>query len=139
VINSPFKIIILPELINTKLAIITFVIAIALTQTVGAVSIIPVPQEKWTCYDWSVDFARENPEWGIVTISDNQWFNSNIGVSHMVNYQKVNNETLLIHDGLYGTDYIVAGWQLQGYYHFWINETPVRNYVVMQDNRNIIK
>jgi len=98
-----------------------------------------VPQEKWTCYDWSVNFARENPEWGIVTVSDNMWFNSNAGFSHMVNYQIIDNETLLIHDGLYKNDYILAGWQLQGYYHFWVNETPVRNYIVMQDNRNIIK
>jgi hypothetical protein len=42
--------------------IITLVIAITLAQNASAVSIIPVPQEKWTCYDWSVDFARENPE-----------------------------------------------------------------------------
>jgi hypothetical protein len=116
--------------------IVTLVIAITLSQNVSAVSIIPVPQEKWTCYDYSVNFAKENPEWGIVTVSDNQWFH---GITHMVNYQKINNETLLIHDGMWEMDYVIAGWQLQGYYHFWVNETPMRNYVVMWDNRNIIK
>jgi hypothetical protein len=119
--------------------IITLVIVISLIQNAGAVSIIPTTPDKWTCYDHSVNFSKENPEWGMVTMSNNQWFRSNAGVSHMVNYHIIDNETLLIHDGLYKNDYVLASWQLQGYYHFWINETPVRNYVVMQDNRDIIK
>ena len=56
----------------------------------------------------------------------------------MVNY-KLDNETLIIHDGLYDADYSIVGWETRGYYHFWVNETPIRNYIVMRDNRDILK
>lgn len=102
-----------------------------------AVSIIPVPKTEWTCYDYSVDFAKENTSWGIVTMSDNQWFNSNCGISHMVNYQVINETSLMIHDGLYDVDYILKDWTKKGFFHFWEGR-PVRNYLVMQDNRDVI-
>jgi hypothetical protein len=101
---------------------------------VQAVQIIPKTEDKWTCYDYSVDFAKNNPDFGIVTISDNQLFRSSTGYSHMVNYKVVSENILQIHDGLYKTDYLLAGWKTQGYYHFWLEGTPVRNYYVLQDN-----
>ena len=43
------------------------------------VSIKPAPIQNWTCYDYSINYSEQNLEWKIVTISDNQFFDSNIG------------------------------------------------------------
>jgi len=56
----------------------------------------------------------------------------------MVNYKKVNNETLLIHDGTVNNTFKFIGWENEGYYHFWGNETPPRNYIFLRDNRYVI-
>lgn len=101
-----------------------------------AVQVIPKTQDDFTCFDYSIAYAKENPDWGIVTISDNQWF----GVfSHMVNYQFTENNTLMIHDGLYQYDYEIYNWQdAPLFYHFWLeNEIPCRNYKVLQDNSHL--
>ena len=101
-------------------------------------NVIPKTQEYWTCVDYSKDFAAHNPEWGIVTMSNNQLFH---GISHMVNYKILDNgHTLLIHDGMQHADYKDSGWYLsQSYYHFWQNdETPVRTYRFLRDNSQII-
>lgn len=100
-----------------------------------AVQVIPKTQDDFTCFDYSIAYAKENPDWGIVTISNNQWFR---GVSHMVNYQFTENNTLMIHDGLYQYDYELYDWQGAHFYHFWLeNETPCRNYKVLQDNSHL--
>ena len=104
----------------------------------NAVRIIPRSQEYWTCVDYSLDFAKNNPDWGIVTYSDSPTFcvGESGYDSHMVNYQFVDNNTLKIHDGLYKYNYTMYDWKNDGrYYHFWINENPVRTYVYLYDNR----
>lgn len=113
---------------------ISLLFIILLITPVQAVSIIPASKDYWTCYDYSVDYAKNNTEWGIVTMSDNQYFH---GVSHMVNYKFGNNNSLMIHDGLYNLDYTLYVWQDCGkYMHFWDNSTtPQRYYKIMQDNR----
>ena len=100
----------------------------------SAVSVIPKPVEKWTCYDHAVNFNKENPDWGIVTLSTNQWFR---GQCHIVNYRFVDNETLLIHDCGNGDEYPIVNWQLNDheFYHFWTEGTPTRHWTVLQDNR----
>ena len=110
-------------------------ILILLISPAQAVQIMPKPQEAWTCVDYSLDFAKQNPNWGIVTISNNQLF---YDVSHMVNYQFTENNTLMIHDGLYQYDYELCDWQGTQFYHFWIpGETPCRYYRVLQDNSRL--
>lgn len=100
-----------------------------------AVQVIPKAQDDFTCFDYSIAYAKENPDWGIVTISDNQWF---WGLSHMVNYQFTENNTLMIHDGLYQYDYELYDWQGVQFYHFWLeNEIPCRDYKVLQDNSHL--
>lgn len=97
-----------------------------------AVQITPKTQDSWTCFDYSIAYAKEHPDWGIVTISTNQLF---WGVSHMVNYQFTEEGYLQIHDGLYKTDYTLYDWQGTQFYHFWLeDETPCRNYKVLHDN-----
>jgi hypothetical protein len=97
--------------------------------------VIEKKQASWTCFDYSMAFAEENPEWGIVTISQNMYF---FGASHMVNYKldKNNSRIMYVHDGLYKADYEFGGWQDDGFYHFWTeNEKPVRSYRFLRDNR----
>jgi len=101
----------------------------------------PVRPNKsaWVCYDYSINYAREHPEWGVVTMSDNPNF---YGISHMVNY-KIVNGTMLIHDEM--NDYNCYfrfdnrttnnPYYEQTYYKFYtVNETPLRNYKYMVDN-----
>jgi hypothetical protein len=118
----------------------TLAIAIAtliLISPVQAVQILPKSQEDWNCVDYSLDFAKQNPDWGIVTLSNNQYFK---GVSHMVNYQFTEENDLKIHDGLYQMNYTLYEWQGAQFYHFWLpNETPCRNYRTLQDNSYLFK
>ena len=95
--------------------------------------IVPNSQ-KLTCYDYSTNYHVEHLDWGRVTISNNPYFR---GISHMVNYLVIDNETLKIHDGLYNADYVYSGWNDDGlYYHFWFNgSSPWRNYKFLYDNR----
>lgn len=92
-------------------------------------------KEAWTCYDYSLNFSENNPDWGIVCISNNRYFK---GFSHMVNYKLLDNGSLLIHDGLYKSDYDFTGWECVGHYHFFINEPPRRYYKWLFDNRETI-
>ena len=108
------------------------------SQAFAAVQVMPKSQEHWTCFDYSVDFSAKNPDWGIVTMSDHPAFR---GVSHMDNYKldKKNPKIMYVHDGLYKNDYQIANWCVSDkYYHFWINDKPARNYLVMRDNKNVI-
>jgi hypothetical protein len=84
-----------------------------------------------TCYDYSVEYAKNHPGWGCVTMSTNSLFK---GSSHIVNYQLLKDNGLHIHDETNGSDYIIYGWEHSGYWHFWINEKPVRSYRFLQDN-----
>jgi hypothetical protein len=102
----------------------------------SAVTVVEKPKEKWDCVDFSTDFAQKNPDWGIVTISQQARF---YGQSHMVNYQLNDDGSLNIHDGLYNNDYVFYNWQVDGYYHFWLNEKPVRYYKFLYDNSEIIQ
>lgn len=113
------------------LALVTLFIS-----SIGAVTITPKSMEYWTCVDYSTDFTNNNPDWGIVTISNNQYFH---GVSHMVNYKVMDSESIEIHDGMYEYDYELHDWKNDGrFYHFWINEKPVRNYRFLWDNRGVL-
>lgn len=116
---------------NTKTIFTGIILMLSFSFT--GVTVIEAPETAWTCYDFSTHFAKENPGWGIVTMSENQWFR---GVSHMVNCKNVTADSMEIHDGLYGVDYTLYDWQDQGFYHFWGKDSkPIRNYIVMQDNR----
>jgi len=90
------------------------------------VKIIPGNTEDyWTCYDYTMDYTKNNPEWGRVTL----FHSSYDSVTHAVNYQLINGE-LEIHDGFYQIDYTLENWEDKAYYnyHFWAtNETPARN------------
>lgn len=94
--------------------------------------IIPVGEEDYTCYDYSVQYAKNDSSWGIVTIGNNQLFK---GVSHMVNYKHAG-KNLLIHDGLYKLDYVIHDYKnTKQYFHFWErNQTPCRVYRFLQPN-----
>ena len=99
-------------------------------------TIIERTQADWTCYDYSVNFAQTHPGWGCVTISDNRYFK---GTSHMVNCKVVSLDTLRIHDELYHGDYLLYNWEIsKQFYHFWVESSPIRNYMILDDNREII-
>ncbi|AKB78620.1 hypothetical protein MSHOH_2137 [Methanosarcina horonobensis HB-1 = JCM 15518] len=119
-----------------KKLFISFVLFSALIiSTVSGQPVICPGKNVSTCYDFAVSFQSENPGWGIVSLSTNQQFR---GVSHIVNYQ-VEGDTLVIHDGMYLADYEIPNYQDEsGFFHFWINETPIRYYDTLSDNRNIL-
>lgn len=94
--------------------------------------------DEWDCVDYSFNVFEHNPEWKLLTISRTQNF---CPKSHMVNYQFIDNTTLIIYDGLINNIYTISNyqWDCQDYYHFWLeNEQPVRYYRRLYDNRNII-
>src|SRR6056297_1428782 len=41
---------------------------------VGSFDPVRPDPATWTCYDHSINFARENPEWGVVSMSSNPMF-----------------------------------------------------------------
>jgi len=114
--------------------IVIVVILMHLINPVGAVSIIK-SQNPDTCYDYSMNYSELNPDWKVLAMSDNKFF---LGSCHYCNYRYVDKDVIEIHDGLYDMNYTFVGWQLSGYYHFWMNETPVRNYCRLYDNRNAV-
>lgn len=92
--------------------------------------------DGWTCFDYTVEYNRQYPEWDMVVISDNQWFQ---GTNHLVNYKINEDRTLLIHDEYLLIEYEIGGWEYDDgpfdYYHFYINnETPSRNYRYLTPN-----
>jgi hypothetical protein len=93
--------------------------------------------ERWTCYDYSVDFEKNNPDWDCVTISNHKFF---YGVSHMVNYRMYDNTTMIVYNGLLDNMYHINNWQWDNdYYHFWLDSTPWRNYRYLLDNRGVLE
>ena len=112
---------------------------IGLTVSTVSASFDPIRPDvdTWTCYDHSLDYAKNNPEWGVLTISDHRFFQ---GQSHMVNFL-IEDNVMYIHDGLYDIDYTYSNYQLAPeYFHFWDNdEIPKRNYYYLIDNRDVVK
>lgn len=93
--------------------------------------------EQWTCYDYSVDFEKNNPDWDCATISNHRFF---YGVSHMVNYQMYSDTQMIVYDGLLDNMYYINNWQWDiDYYHFWLDSTPWRNYRYLLDNREVVQ
>ena len=110
-------------------------ILILLISPTQAVQVVPKPREAFTCVDYSLEFAAQNPDQGIVTLSSNQLFR---GVTHMVNYQFSEDGNLSIHDGLYQQNYTLYNWQESYFYHFWMpGEIPCRSYRQLQDNSDL--
>ncbi len=110
--------------------------ALLLISPASAFDIVREDRDSWVCVDYAVDYARNNPGWGVVSISNHPYFT---GVSHMVNYRIIDNETMLIHDEMYNAEFEVHNWQFSGeYYHFWIDEPIKRNYKRLLDNRELV-
>lgn len=96
-------------------------------------------QADWVCYDYAIDNARDNPDWGVITVSENPNFH---GTSHMLNY-RINGSVMEFYDPywseLVGTEieYSVEIDNMRFgnpffepcYYHDWdVNRTPWRYY-----------
>jgi hypothetical protein len=89
-----------------------------------------------TCYDFSIEYSKNNPDWGVVTLSNNCLFR---GVSHDVNYKLNKTDgSLDIHDGLYSLDYTIYDWHNVYFYHFWVDQTPIRTYNFLRDNKDVV-
>lgn len=123
---------------STKISLLAIVILLT-TLSVSLAYAAQIPpsnsKETMTCYDHSIEYAKKHPGWGCVTISTNPLFK---GISHMVNYQLLGNGGLHIHDETCSSDYITYEWYYSGYWHFWINENPVRNYMFLRDNSQLV-
>jgi len=100
----------------------------------AAASFNPIRENKeaWTCYDHALNFSENNPDWGVVCMSQNRYFK---GVSHFVNYQILNENDILIHDDLNNGEYTIYNFKMIGFFHFYIDdERPRRIYRWMSDN-----
>lgn len=98
----------------------------------------PERVDGWDCVDYSFNVFEHDPEWKLLTISRTRNF---CPKSHMVNYQFLDNTTLIIYDGLIDNIYTISNyqWDCQDYYHFWLDgEQPVRHYRRLYDNKNAI-
>lgn len=110
-------------------------------------------KDDWLCVDYAVNYARNNPGWGMVILSPSPAFRYQ---PHMVNY-RIDGNMLLIHEPQVNHTYeieIVNGtmtvpfyenfpndfssqWARGTYFHFIPNETKVlRTYYSLNDNRN---
>lgn len=110
-------------------------------------------KNDWLCVDYAVNYARNNPGWGMVILSPSPAFRYQ---PHMVNY-RIEGNMLLIHEAQVNHTYeieIVNGtmtvpfyeefpndfssqWARGTYFHFIPNETKVvRTYFSLNDNRN---
>lgn len=119
-----------------KLVLIGLALMMLIAPANASFDVIRPNKDSWVRVDYAVDFARNNPGWGIVSISYNPCF---YGVSHMVNYRILDNETILIHDEMHNAEFEVHNWFLDGqYYHFWIDEPIKRNYKRLLDNRELV-
>ena len=88
--------------------------------------------EQWTCYDYSIEFEKNNPDWDCVTIGKHRFF---YGTSHMVNYQFYTDTQIIVYDSLFDNMYLINNWRWDyDYYHFWLGDTPLRNYRFLLDN-----
>lgn len=121
--------------------------AAAIPYQVGNFDPVRPNQDYWTCYDHSINYARENPEWGVVVVSHHPHFRYG---SHMVNY-KIENDTIHFYDSTWSTetkqyDYYVNiddrktdnPYFSPCYYKFCLPEkTPIRQYVLFRDNSQV--
>nr|WP_321498320.1 hypothetical protein [uncultured Methanolobus sp.] len=110
-------------------------------------------KSDWLCFDYSIDYARNHPGWGMVILSPSPSFRFQ---PHMVNY-KIEGNMLYIHEPQANRTYeleIVNGsmnvplyddfpndfssqWARPTYFHFIPNESGVRRtYYALPDNRN---
>lgn len=118
-----------------KLLSVLLILALLTAQTSDVTAkefdIVRENKDYWNCVDYSVSFMRENPEWRCVTVSDHKYFK---GVSHIVNYRVIEEDTIEIKDNMFETNYIISGFENDTlYYHFWEGE-PVRNYKMLRAN-----
>lgn len=110
-------------------------------------------KSDWLCFDYSIDYARNHPGWGMVILSPSPAFRFQ---PHMVNY-KIEGNMLYIHEPQVNRTYeleIVNGsmnvplyddfpndfssqWTRPTYFYFIPDESGVlRTYYALQDNRN---
>ena len=124
---------------RTKLKTILLISFLLLSNVACASDFDIVRDEKntWECVDYTVQYCRDNPEFIPCSISYHPYFK----MSHMVAVKVIDNETIQVVDKMYGYEYGVHNWQLDGqYYHFWIDEPILRHWGTgrVTDNRMII-
>lgn len=108
---------------------IGILLSVISTASAGQYDYVIPPENLWSCFDYSMDFSRNNPDWGIVLISTHPQFRG-MGNSHFVNYQIVG-DSLLVRENDSDWEYLIDKWQYDTctfeYYHFYVNgEIPTR-------------
>lgn len=118
--------------------ILSLCLLLALVGTAGAEynnDLIRENPEYWDCVSYTISYCNDNQEFIPCSISYLPTFKK----SHMVAVKVLDDETLLIHDGMFKAEYEVHNWQLDDqYYHFWIDEPVLRNWGIgrVKDNSN---
>ena len=119
------------RILSIVLVCLISIVLIIPVSAVGQYEYVVPPKELWTCFDHTMHYSQNNPEWGVVLMSKHPQFRG-CGNSHMVNYQIVD-DALLIHDEQRNWDYKIFGWEFDSdvfkYYHFYVNgEIPTRHF-----------
>ena len=98
--------------------------------------------DQWTCYDYSVEFNKQNPEWGLVVLSDKMSFQ---GECHIVNYRINEDKILTLHDEWNQIEYNYTGWELTDdicspdHFHFFHSgELPRRSWRMLRPNAGAV-
>lgn len=113
--------------------------ASAVPYQAGSFNPVRPNQADWVCYDWAIDYARDNPEWKVITVSESPNFKHD---SHMLNYQ-IDGDMIRFYDPYWSEleeceiyysveiDNMRMGNPFfePCYYHVWdVNRTPWRFY-----------
>lgn len=120
---------------NLPRILVIFILFVAV-ETSGASAgqydyVVP-PAELWGCFDYAMHYSQDNPDWGVVLISDHPQFRG-MGNSHFVNYKILYNSELILYDVESGRTSRYCNWQYDSYtfdyYHFYVNgEIPTRHF-----------
>ena len=126
-------------LLSSMLLLLMVGVAGAVPYQAGSFDPVRPNQDDWVCYDYAIDYAQNNSEWGVITVSSNPNFK---GTSHMLNY-RINGSVMEFYDPYWS---VLCGSEIYYsveiddmrmgnpffepcYYHDWnVNATPWRYY-----------
>jgi hypothetical protein len=126
-------------LIALGIIVIIANVAGAIPYQTGSFDPVRPNQADWVCYDYAIDYAQNNIEWGVITVSEYPNF---IHISHMLNY-RINGSEIEFYDPYWSEllgseiEYSVEIDDMRmgnkyfqpAYYHVWdVNQTPWRTY-----------
>jgi len=120
-----------------RYSLLFLLIAVLLVGSIGTSSAfqydyVEPPEYLWSCFDYAMHYSQDNPEWGVVLLSNNPRFKLYAN-NHYLNYKILDTGELNLYDVESGRLSRHWGWQYDtvtfDYYHFYaFGETPTRQH-----------